>query len=214
MAAARWVVIWLHGLGDSGPANESLASFFTAPELKTAKWRFPSAPYQSVSCNGGAVMPSWFDLLEIPIVAESPNVDADVLKAVESVHEMIDKEVAAGVSARNIFLCGFSQGGALTLASSMLYPKTLAGAAVFSGWVPMDKAAFAAKITPAGKQTPVMWLHGIDDQVVKFSAGQAGPPFLARADVKCDFQAIPGLGHGIDPKELSALQRWMKERLH
>ena len=38
------------------------------------------------------------------------------------------------------------------------------------------------------EQTPVMWLHGIDDQVVKFSAGQAGPPFLARADVKCEFQ--------------------------
>jgi predicted esterase len=42
---------------------------------------------------------------------ESPNVDADVLKAVGAVHEMIDKEVAAGVSASNIFLCGFSQGG-------------------------------------------------------------------------------------------------------
>lgn len=28
-----------------------------------------------------------------------------------------------------------------------------------------------------------------------------------------DVQAIPGLGHGIDAKELSALQRWMKERL-
>ena len=37
--------------------------------------------------------------------------DASVLKAVGSVHEMIDKEVAAGVSASNIFLCGFSQGG-------------------------------------------------------------------------------------------------------
>jgi lysophospholipase-2 len=38
------------------------------------------------------------------------------------------------------------------------------------------------------EQTPVIWLHGIDDQVVRFSAGQAGPPFLSRADVKCEFQ--------------------------
>lgn len=42
---------------------------------------------------------------------ESPNVDDSVIKAVQSVHQMIDKEVAAGVSADNIFLCGFSQGG-------------------------------------------------------------------------------------------------------
>lgn len=51
-----------------------------------------------------------------------------------------------------IFRREFTVAGALTLASSMLYPKTLAGAAVFSGWVPLDKAAFAAKITPAAKQ--------------------------------------------------------------
>lgn len=37
-------------------------------------------------------------------------------------------------------------------------------------------------------QTPVLWQHGLDDKVVEFSAGQAGPPFLARADVKCEFQ--------------------------
>jgi len=49
---------------------------------------------------------------------ESPNVDADIFKAVESVHAMIDKEVAAGVSARNIFLCGFSQGGRFPMHST------------------------------------------------------------------------------------------------
>jgi lysophospholipase-2 len=212
MAASR-VVIWLHGLGDSGPANESLASFFTAPQLRNFKWLFPSAPYQPVSCNGGAVMPSWFDLSEIPVVAESPNVDDSVIKAVQSVHQMIDKEVAAGVSADNIFLCGFSQGGALTLASYMLYPKTLAGAAVFSGWVPLDPPGFVEKITAEAKKTPVLWLHGIDDQVVKFCAGKAGPPVLARANVTCDFKAIPGLGHSINPEELSILQQWMKEKL-
>lgn len=212
MAASR-VVIWLHGLGDSGPANQGIASFFTSPEFADFKWRFPSAPNQPVSCNGRMRMPSWFDLPEIPIVPESPNVEEDVLKAVRSVHEMIDREVAAGISADCIFLCGFSQGGALALASSMLYPKTLAGAAVFSGWVALDKESFAAKITSAAKQTPVLWQHGLDDKVVEFSAGQAGPPFLARADVKCEFQAIPDLVHSIDAEELSTLKRWMKERL-
>lgn len=46
----------------------------------------------------------------------------------------------------------FNDTGALALASSMLYPKTLAGAAVFSGWVALDKESFAAKITSAAKQ--------------------------------------------------------------
>ncbi|KAH7661371.1 Palmitoyl-protein hydrolase protein [Dioscorea alata] len=48
---------------------------------------------------------------------ESPKNENVVLKAVEIVHAMIDKEVAAGINPENVFVCGFSQGGALTLAS-------------------------------------------------------------------------------------------------
>lgn len=207
------VVIWLHGLGDSGPANEGLASSFKGPSFAAFKWLFPSAPEQRVTCNYGALMPSWFDLKEIPVTAESPKMELGVIKAVESIHKMIDEEVAAGVSADHIFLCGFSQGGALTLASAMLYPKRLAGAAVFSGWVPLDGAGFVSKITPEAKQTPVLWLHGLNDQVVEFSAGQAAPPLLARANVECDFKAFPGVGHTIAPEELSTLEQWMKSKM-
>lgn len=41
----------------------------------------------------------------------SPNDEASVLKAVKQVHTMIDKEIDAGISPDNIFVCGFSQGG-------------------------------------------------------------------------------------------------------
>lgn len=42
---------------------------------------------------------------------DSPNDESAVLKAVQNVHAMIDKEVAAGTNPNNIFVCGFSQGG-------------------------------------------------------------------------------------------------------
>lgn len=55
MAAAaarnRSFVLWLHGLGDSGPANEPIRNFFSAPEFRLTKWAFPSAPNSPVSCN-------------------------------------------------------------------------------------------------------------------------------------------------------------------
>jgi lysophospholipase-2 len=51
MAAARSFVLWLHGLGDSGPANEPIKTLFTSPEFRTTKWSFPSAPIAPVSCN-------------------------------------------------------------------------------------------------------------------------------------------------------------------
>uniref|UniRef100_A0A0D9ZS72 Phospholipase/carboxylesterase/thioesterase domain-containing protein n=1 Tax=Oryza glumipatula TaxID=40148 RepID=A0A0D9ZS72_9ORYZ len=216
MAAAaarnRSFVLWLHGLGDSGPANEPIRNFFSAPEFRLTKWAFPSAPNSPVSCNHGAVMPSWFDIHELPMSSGSPQDDSGVLKAVENVHAMIDKEVADGIPPENIFVCGFSQGGALTLASVLLYPKTLGGGAVFSGWVPFGSSV-TERISPEARKTPILWSHGIADNVVLFEAGQAGPPFLQNAGFSCEFKAYPGLGHSISKEELYSLESWIKNHL-
>lgn len=39
-------------------------------------------------------------------------------------------------------------------------------------------------------QTPILWSHGMDDRTVFFEAGQAGPPFLERAGVSCEFKVL------------------------
>ncbi|KAL6651837.1 hypothetical protein ACP70R_010762 [Stipagrostis hirtigluma subsp. patula] len=208
----RSFVLWLHGLGDSGPANEPIRTFFSAPEFRLTKWAFPSAPRAPVSCNRGAVMPSWFDIHELPMSAGSPQDENGVLKAVENVHAMIDKEVADGIHPENIFVCGFSQGGALTLASVLLYPKTLGGAAVFSGWVPFGSSVIE-RISPEARKTPILWSHGMADRTVLFEAGQAAPPFLRSAGVNCEFKAYPDLEHSISKEELHSLESWIKSRL-
>ncbi|CAL9758737.1 unnamed protein product [Musa acuminata subsp. burmannicoides] len=210
--AARSFVLWLHGLGDSGPANEPIRTFFSSPEFRLTKWSFPSAPQSPVTCNYGAVMPSWFDIYEIPVTAESPKDENSVLKAVQTVHAMIDKEIANGISPENIFICGFSQGGALTLASVLLYPRTLGGGAVFSGWVPFN-SSIIARISPEAKKTPILWSHGLADRTVLFEAGQAGPPFLEQAGMSCEFKAYPNVGHSIANEELRYLESWIRTRL-
>ncbi|XP_028053791.1 probable carboxylesterase SOBER1-like isoform X2 [Camellia sinensis] len=200
---ARSFVLWLHGLGDSGPANEPIKSLFTSPEFRNTAWSFPSAPSTPVTCNNGAVMPSWFDLHEIPVTADSPNDESGVLKAVRNVHAMIEKEVTGKL------LC-FA--GALTLASVLLYPRALGGGAVFSGWVPFN-SSIIEQISPDAKKTPILWSHGMADRTVIFEAGQAGPPFLERAGISCEFKAYPGLGHSINNEELRYLDSWIKARL-
>ncbi|KAL9455622.1 hypothetical protein AB3S75_004944 [Citrus x aurantiifolia] len=209
---ARNFILWLHGLGDSGPANEPIKTLFTSPEFKPTKWSFPSAPNNPVTCNYGAVMPSWFDIHEIPVTASSPKDESSLLKAVQNVHAMIDKEVAAGIDPNNVFICGFSQGGALTLASVLLYPRKLGGGAIFSGWVPFN-ASLNDQFTSDAKKTPILWSHGMADRTVLFEAGQAGPPFLEQAGISCEFKAYPGLGHSISNEELRNLESWMKTRM-
>ncbi|KAK4588526.1 hypothetical protein RGQ29_019506, partial [Quercus rubra] len=208
----RSFIVWLHGLGSSGPANEHYKSHFTSPEFKNTVWSFPSAPSSPVTCFLGAVMPSSFDIHQLPVTANSRNNESGVLKAVQNVHAMIDKEIAAGTDPNNVFVCGFSQGGALTLASVLLYPKTLGGGAVFSGWVPFN-SSIVDKISPKATRTPILWSHGTADGIVLFEAGQAGCPFLVKVGVSCEFKAYPGLGHSIINKELRYLESWIKTRM-
>ncbi|CAM8921443.1 unnamed protein product [Rhodiola kirilowii] len=211
-AMARSFILWLHGLGDSGPANEPIKTMFKSPKFKNTVWSFPSAPNSPVTCNRGMVMPSWFDIHNIPITSDSPNDINSLMKAVKHVHSMIDKEVTAGTNPKNIFVCGFSQGGALTLASVLLYPGTLGGGAIFSGWVAFN-SSIIDQITPEAKKTPLLWSHGIADQTVLFEAGQAGPPFLEKHGISCEFKAYPGLGHSISNQELQYLEEWINSHL-
>ena len=39
-------------------------------------------------------------------------------------------------------------------------------------------------------QTPILWSHGMADKTVLFEAGQAGPPFLEKVGVSCEFKVI------------------------
>ncbi|KAL9243474.1 hypothetical protein vseg_017358 [Gypsophila vaccaria] len=211
-ARNRSYILWLHGLGDSGPANEPIKTLFKSTLFNSTKWSFPSAPPNPVTCNYGAIMPSWFDIPEIPVTSHSPKDEASLLKAVKNVHATIDREVASGISPDNIFVCGFSQGGALTLASVLLYPKTLGGGAVFSGWIPFNHSIIE-QFPEDAKKTPILWSHGMSDPTVLFEAGQEGPPFLERAGVTCEFKAYPGLGHSISTEELKNLETWIESRL-
>ncbi|XP_041028402.1 probable carboxylesterase SOBER1-like isoform X2 [Juglans microcarpa x Juglans regia] len=192
---ARSFVLWLHGLGDSGPANEPIQTLFNSTEFRNTVWSFPSAPSNPVTCN-----------------SDSPKDESSVLKAVQDVHAMLDNEIAAGTDPNNVFVCGFSQGGALTLASVLMYPKTLGGGAVFSGWIPFN-SSIIERISPNAKRTPILWSHGMADRTVLFEAGQAGPPFLEQAGVSCEFKAYPSLGHSISSEELRYLESWIKTRL-
>lgn len=61
--------------------------------------------------SGGMLMPSWFDIHDAPITSVSVRDEEDVLRAVQSVHAMIDREIAAGTNPQDVFVFGLSQGG-------------------------------------------------------------------------------------------------------
>ncbi|VAH53871.1 unnamed protein product [Triticum turgidum subsp. durum] len=165
-----------------------------------------------VAAAGDVVLNAWFGIPEVPITATTVRDEEGVLEAVEHVHKMLDKEVAAGTCPTDIFVCGLSQGGALAIASVLLYPKTLGGCVVFSGSVPLSKS-FAVRVPPEARKTPVLWFHGMADGVVLFEAGHAGCAFLQELGMACEFKTYPTLGHSLVDEELQYFRRWIFDRL-
>jgi alpha-beta hydrolase superfamily lysophospholipase len=39
-------------------------------------------------------------------------------------------------------------------------------------------------------QTPILWLHGTDDKIVLFEAGESGSKFLQELGMSCEFKVI------------------------
>ncbi|KAJ4785608.1 Acyl-protein thioesterase 1 [Rhynchospora pubera] len=185
---------------------------FTVPELAGTKWAFPTAPSAPVTCNDGAIMNSWFDICNAPITSKSVRGLDDVLESVQKVHAIIDKEISDGTDPGNIFIAGLSQGGAMAIGSVLLYPNTLGGGAVFSGFLPFNSPV-EDRIFPQAKKTPILWCHGMLDTLVPFEAGEDGKEFLQKLGMNCEFKAYDGLGHSLDEMELEYFQEWLKHQL-
>jgi len=97
-------------------------------------------------------MPSWFDLFDIPLqpgqsldkVFED---DETMRNSVQIIDQLIEEEVKAGIPESRVVVGGFSQGGALSLATGLggkdwrtkplVDERKLAGIAVLSGWMPL-----------------------------------------------------------------------------
>ena len=104
-------VIWLHGLGADG---SDFAPVIPMLQLASpVRFIFPHAPVQPVTVNGGMQMRAWYDIYEMSLERKVDH--AGVAESATSIAELIDQQVAQGIAQENVFLIGFSQGGAIAL---------------------------------------------------------------------------------------------------
>ncbi|CAE8623668.1 unnamed protein product, partial [Polarella glacialis] len=196
-------------LGDSGGGWTSLRR--DAP-LEWARWSFPDAPEQAVSCNGGNHMPSWFDIEELPLgERETVGAPRGIVAAVSAVHAMLRQSESLGFPAHRTILGGFSQGAALALLAGLSYEKPLAGIIALSGWAiqsgEMPKAVLH-------RDVPLFLGHGEGDTTVPCSLGRAAELALKEAGCnKVYLHTYASMGHSACPQELRDVHRFLEAQL-
>lgn len=146
--------------------------------------------------------PYWYEVAEAGPVADE--LDA----AVAAVRDGIAALLATGTATAPVVLAGFSQGGALALATALdpdggPPPDAIA---VLSGYLPARVDASIDVSRAAG--LPFLVAHGEDDETVEPLRGRAAAKALQRSGAVLTWASTPG-GHRFAGDLLVPLQQWL-----
>lgn len=202
-------VILLHGLGADGWDFVPIVAELELPDSLPLRFVFPHAPLRPVTINNGYEMRAWFDITDF-----SPEGRADATGLAESSRRAaayVDREIQAGITASQVVLAGFSQGGAVALDAGLRYPQRLAGIVALSSYLPFA-AALAAGRSVANAELPVLLCHGRADPVVPFSMGIESRDALRSMGCPVEWRDYP-MQHQVCADELTDVSGWLRARL-
>ena len=203
----EYTVIWLHGLGADGHDFVSLVPELQLPDKLKIKFIFPHAPVRAVTLNNGMQMRAWYDLLSLDRGKTAD--EADILKTVSQISELIDQEIKSGTAANKIILAGFSQGGVIALHSGLRYPKRLAGIMALSTYLPFEENTFK-QMNSAQKGLDIFAAHGTHDLVIPILSWQDYVPKLKAQGFALDAHEYP-MEHSLCLEEIKAISNWIQK---
>ena len=199
------VVIWLHGLGDSGHGFAPIVPELNLPADAGIRFVFPHAPVQPVTINGGMAMNSWYDIksMDPDNRADEDGVKESVLK----VRQLLDAEIAKGVPPERIVIAGFSQGGVISLHLSTRLEFKLAGVMAMSTYM-CKPQKLADEMTVANCGTPIYMAHGSYDQMVPMMAGQQACQTLKDNGFDVSWHQYP-MEHSVCAEQIRDIREWL-----
>ncbi|MEP4892472.1 MAG: alpha/beta hydrolase-fold protein [Aliiglaciecola sp.] len=203
------VVIWMHGLGDSGNGFAPIVPELKLPESMAVRFVFPHAPVRPVTINNGMPMRAWYDIKTMDF---NNRADVDgVLDSAAKVAKLIEAEKAKGIPAERIVLAGFSQGGVIALHLGTRYPEKLAGIMALSTYM-SEPDKFANEVHNSNKNTPILCAHGQQDEVVPMFLGHGAFKVLEDLGYPVKWKEY-AMQHNVCPQEIKDVSQWLQERL-
>ena len=200
-------IIWLHGLGADGEDFVPIAEEMDLPVA--VRYLFPHAPKRPVTINGGFIMRAWYDIATPAIDAQQ---DAAGIRAAQAAIEtLIAQEIQRGNAAENIYLAGFSQGGAIALHTGLRHTQRLGGIIALSTYLPLAET-LAHEASTAAQSTPIFMAHGRSDPVVPYALGKASAEELRGLGYQPEWHEY-AMPHSVCMEEVRDVAAWLTHRL-
>lgn len=203
---AQYAVLWFHGLGADGndfaPIGHELLRLTTLP----IRFIFPHAPERPVTLNNGYIMRAWYDIFGLDINSKEDRLGLDEIS--RKVDEMIQHQIKLGIPAKNIFLGGFSQGGAVALYTGLRYAHKLAGIIGLSTYLPFREHLLQEK-HPENLHTPIFLAHGLRDPVLPHEWAVISKDILEKTHHNVLLNNY-SISHTVCQEEIEDLANWIK----
>ena len=200
----RFSVIWLHGLGADGNDFLPIVEELGLTDALGLRFVFPHAPVRPVSINDGHEMRAWYDIVHPDL---SRGIDgAGVADSVEQVRALVAAEREQyGLTAGQILLAGFSQGGVIALCVAMELTEPPRGVVALSTYLACPESVRDAR---QAKALPIFQGHGRQDPVVPPALGRSGRDALRSLGHRVDWHEYD-MPHAVCPQEIEDIRAWL-----
>lgn len=205
----RWSVLWLHGLGADGHDFAPIVPELVRREWPSLRFVFPHAPMRPVTINNGMRMRAWYDIRDMNLANRADEVGVD--ESVAQTEALIAREAERGIPASRLLLAGFSQGGAIALATALRREQPLAGVIALSTYLPMVER-LVKETTATARTQPLFMAHGQFDPVVPYAGGDFSARKLRELGFDVDWHAYP-MAHQVCADEIRDLGDWITRRI-
>ncbi len=155
---AHACVIWMHGLGADSDNMMSLANQLRLTQ--PVRHVFLDAPVRPVTLNNHMPMRAWYDISGVTLNDREDR--TGIAASEQQIHQVIEGQIADGFLARQIYLAGFSQGGAMALYTGLRRSDALGGIVALSAYLPLLSECEALK----RKDLPIFMAVGEYDPIV------------------------------------------------
>lgn len=196
-------IIWLHGLGADGEDFVSVARGMNLPVA--VRYLFPHAPKRPITINGGMVMRAWYDVISF----NGPIDSAGIQTSQTDIENLVTREKQRGIVAKNIYLAGFSQGGAIALYTGLHHAEKLGGIIALSSRFP-HAGKLPGQIN--AHKPPIFMAHGRSDPIIPYSAGSHTATLLKESGYELEWREY-AMPHSVCSEEVSDIERWLTRQL-
>lgn len=181
------LVIFIHGYGATGDNLLSIG-YEWLDALPHTLFMAPHAPFP---CEESSLGRQWFSLRNWSTANLLKGTDAALPYLQDYIeHQQTQYQVAND----RTFLVGFSQGAMLAIHMSLSSVKPLGGVLAYSG------ACLWPENRPCANQTPILLVHGRQDNVVPIEAFYHAKNTLKTLNTLCDAHELNNLAHNIDDR--------------